>query len=64
MADSETIEPAHSVTDTHRLPGNAISSVKIILDKGNWMKASDVILFRKRGKLCKCKFKAELLLLK
>ncbi|NWZ21296.1 SGO1 protein, partial [Asarcornis scutulata] len=34
MADSETNEPAHSVTDTRQLPGNAISSVKIILDKG------------------------------
>lgn len=34
MADSETNEPAHSVTDTHQLPGNAISSVKITLDKG------------------------------
>ncbi|KAM9200191.1 shugoshin 1 [Mergus octosetaceus] len=34
MADSETNELAHSVTDTRQLPGNAISSVKIILDKG------------------------------
>lgn len=35
MADSETNELSHSVTDTCQLPGNAISSIKVILDKGN-----------------------------
>uniref|UniRef100_A0A8B9BPA5 Shugoshin 1 n=1 Tax=Anser brachyrhynchus TaxID=132585 RepID=A0A8B9BPA5_9AVES len=34
MADSETNELSHSVTDTCQLPGNAISSIKVILDKG------------------------------
>lgn len=35
MADSETNEPSHSVTDTCQLPGIAISSIEVILDKGN-----------------------------
>ncbi|XP_040404922.1 shugoshin 1 [Cygnus olor] len=34
MADSETNEPSHSVTDTCQLPGHAISSIEVILDKG------------------------------